>query len=45
MDNLVKGVQCYEVFGGISLKNRDFLGSNDDNNNIMCWLWRCLGLF
>ena len=21
MDNLVKGVQCYELFGGVALKN------------------------
>ena len=24
-DNLVKGVQCYELFGGIALKNHDLL--------------------
>ena len=24
MDNLVKGVQCYELFGGIALKNHTF---------------------
>ena len=24
MDNLVKGVQCYELFGGITLKNHAF---------------------
>ena len=23
-DNLVKGVQCYELFGGIALKNHSF---------------------
>ena len=23
-DNLVKGVQCYELFGGIALKNHAF---------------------
>ena len=23
-DNLVKGVQCYELFGGIALKNHTF---------------------
>ena len=23
-DNLLKGVQCYELFGGIALKTRDF---------------------
>ena len=24
VDNLVKGVQCYELFGGIALKNQTF---------------------
>ena len=24
-DNLVKGVQCYEIFGGIALENHAFL--------------------
>ena len=35
-DNLVKGVQCYELFGGIALKNHtfSFFFIETHNNNI-----------
>ena len=31
MGNLVKGVQCYELFGGIALKNYAFLSFSNVN--------------
>ena len=37
-DNLVNGVQCNELFGGIALKNHAFYDNNGqrgNNNNII----------
>ena len=34
-DNLVKGVQCYELFGGIALKNHAFSFSMSNNIRII----------
>ena len=44
-DNLVKGVQCYELFGGIALKNNTFFFFHSVSSSVIVLLTKVGRLF